>query len=184
MKAEENKPDILSMIADLVRNNSAIPKLTKQEDLLEAPLSVPSEELGKKLEELGANELYRDIKYIQGKKTLYMFSEERMTRNYALMMARTEDADVSALIAETVREESKLYPRPTDIRFFSNNPFNLDPESAEKAYRKLTKKKEYQDIKECRASNGALYLYSDMYLTKEHAESLTEWIEVIQPQNP
>ncbi len=41
--------------------------------------------------------------------------------------------------------------------------------------RTMAGRPEYADIQAVRASNGALYLFSFLYLTKDHAESLAEW---------
>jgi len=42
----------------------------------------------------------------------------------------------------------------------------------------------YDDIRQIRASTGALYLYSEQYLKGDLARSLVDWQEVGQYENP
>ena len=48
----------------------------------------------------------------------------------------------------------------------------------------IKQKPEYQDIQQVKASNDALYLFSNLFITYGHAKGLSEWIEVEQFDNP
>ena len=85
---------------------------------------------------------------------------------------------------ETVRYESKTYPRPTGISLFSGSPFNFNGEQVQGFLKQLTEKYEYSDILQTKASNGSMYLYSTEYMVKDLAQALTEWIEVGQYESP
>ncbi len=176
--------DKISLMGDLVRLKSSEGKLTNGEDFFEDPIALEVEEILPSIEELKAREEYGDIYTIKGASSIYLFSDKYITYNYAQMMVRVEEKDLINLIAETVRHESKTYPRPTDVRLFSYNPFNFTKEQFSDVLAQLKTKKEYEDIKETRASNAALYLYSDKFMVKVHAASLAEWIEVEHDQNP
>jgi len=125
-----------------------------------------------------------DIMYIEGSKGLYYFSTESMTESYATHMARVAENDPLRLVADTVRDNSRIYPRTTDVREFANPPFLMAPWTIKDIAAKLAKNPEFSDIKSCTASNGAVYLYSTKYIEKTYAEGLTEWVEVGLPQNP
>ncbi|MCX8012867.1 MAG: hypothetical protein N3A02_01080, partial [Rectinema sp.] len=76
------------------------------------------------------------------------------------------------------------YPRPTDAREFLGAPFNFTERDLSNTLERLLQSAEYDDIRTCHASNGALYLYSSRYMGEAYAESLAEWIEVGQKENP
>lgn len=180
----EEIPDKVALLGCFIRDKSYESQLTNAEDFLDEPLILEVDEVLPMIDELKAREDFSDICVIKGKEKIYLFSEKHITKNYAKMMISVEERDLFKLIAETVREESKIYPRPTDARLFSKSPFKLSKEEFYKVYEQLKKKEEYQDIQETRASNNALYLYSDKFMKKAHAASLTEWIEVEAEQNP
>lgn len=180
----EEIPDKVALVGCFIRDKSYESQLTNAEDFLDEPLLLEVDEVLPMIDELKAREEFSDICIIKGKEKIYLFSENHITKNYAKMMISVEEKDLLKLIAETVREESKIYPRPTDARLFSKSPFKLSKEEFYEVYEQLKKKEEYQDIQETRASNNALYLYSDKFMKKAHAASLTEWIEVEAGQNP
>lgn len=181
---EEMPQDKVSLMWEFVRERSYEGLLTNAEDFLDEPLSFEVDEILPLIEELKEREEFSDICITKGKEKIYLFSEEYITNNYAKMMISVDEKDMFKTIAETVREESKLYPRPTDIRLFSHAPFKLSKNDFNEVYAQLKKKEEYKDIQETRASNNALYLYSSMYMKHAHAASLAEWIEVGAEQNP
>jgi len=125
-----------------------------------------------------------DIRLVRRKAELWYFSSRSMTDAYALHLARSEEGDKALLIAETVRDESKIYPRPTDPRCFSDPPFRIGTGELEAALAEIRQRPDTTDICFCTASNGAVYLYSRDFLGERLAESLAEWIEVGQKENP
>ncbi len=70
--------------------------------------------------------------------------------------------DPCATIATMVRNESRVYPQPTNIELFA----------------------EFKDIQLIHASTDARYLYSNLYMDEDHARSLVEWEEVEREENP
>ena len=125
-----------------------------------------------------------DILCLIGSAETYYFSETSMTQAYARHLFRVEERDVVKLIVETVRDESRIYPRPTAARAFLEAPFKLKPGELEAALFSIKQRPDAADIRESRASNGELYLYSADHLSAVHADGLVEWIEVQQKENP
>lgn len=183
MKKKDQEYEIVFVMAELVRVNSERGKLTRFEDFTQEPVSLKLADIDKKLEELKAQEAYQDIQWIQGSgNKRFLYSAQVMTENYAKLLIRVEAGNLLNLIAETVREESRLYPRPTDIRLFEVTPFNIPAEEFPNLLQRMKEEPEYEDIKEVKASTGAPYLYSDQYMLTDHAIALTEWVEVIQKE--
>lgn len=125
-----------------------------------------------------------DLKRMDGRGETYFFSDLYMTRAYAAYLFRLEEKDLEGLVVETVREDSRIYPRPTPLDFFGASPFGLVPEQVEDILARIRERRDCGDIQESRASNGARYLYSTLHLSPGHAEALTEWNEVGQAENP
>jgi hypothetical protein len=125
-----------------------------------------------------------DIGRLEGSAEPWYFSEKSMTRAFAVHLLRVGEKDTLRLIAETVRDESRIYPRPTDVRFFYDPPFSLGERDLRQALGMMELRPDMADIRRCSASNGAIYLYSTAYLKEPVAEALTEWIEVGQKDNP
>jgi len=180
----EEEVDKIAHMALIIRDNSYEGRLTNAEDFLEEPLSMEVEEILSMIEELKERVEFKDICVSKSEETIFLFSENHITKNYAKMMIMVEEKDLLKLVAETVREESKIYPRPTDSRLFKCSPFNLTKDLFEQVLEQIKKDDRYKDIQETRASNNALYLYSDIYMKEAHAASLTEWIEVESELNP
>jgi len=178
------EPDKVTLMGEFIRDRSYEGILTNAEDFIDEPLLLEVEEVLQMIDELKTREEFSDICISKGVEKIYLFSENYITKNYAKMMISVAERDLLNLIAETVREESKIYPRPTDVRLFSKAPFNLSKDEFKELYLQLVKKEEYSDIQETRASNNAPYLYSERFMKKAHAASLAEWIEVGAEQNP
>ncbi|MFC2016156.1 hypothetical protein ACFLUF_00390 [Chloroflexota bacterium] len=128
---------------------------------------------------------YRDIKSVVASTgAVYLYSETYITKNYADILARAEANDPCATITGTVRDESKIYPRPTNIEYFNNPIFNINPEEFEEHLASTLERQEFKDIKLINASTGARYLYSNLYMDDDYARSLVEWKEVEEEENP
>lgn len=125
-----------------------------------------------------------DLKKMEGSEDVYFFSDLSMTEAYAIHLFRIGEKDPVRLIAETVRDESRIYPRPTPAATFSDPPFSLGARALEDALGRMTLRPDAADIKRTYASNGALYLYSDRFLGAAHADALAEWLEVGVRENP
>jgi|GEM_PF-2011353 hypothetical protein len=164
-------------IVRLIREDSASARLTRFTALKER---FPETDVAALIENAPAT----DLKKIRGKEDTYYFSDQSMTEAYAVHLFRIEERDPLKLVAETVRDESNLYPRPTDVRVFLGSPFNFSEQYLADVLKQLSLHQEFADIRSCNASNGALYLYSSRYLGDAYAQSLAEWMEVGQKENP
>ncbi len=176
--------NILGIITKLVRDKSARGEITTLDEIKDKEFDLTDQEFENKLEILKTDDKYEDIRVLSGKEGRYIFSDEDMTLKYAKLMAQIEENDVKGLIAKTVREDSKIYPRPTDTTIFNKSPFYLKDEVLLNVIEQMKDEKEYQDIQEVEASNGALYLFSNDHMEKDHAIALTEWVEVIRKETP
>jgi hypothetical protein len=132
----------------------------------------------------GAGGDFPDLARIAGASTVYYYSTASMTESYATGLARVEEKDPLNLVAQTVRDESRIYPRPTAIKVFYEAPWHLGHSEMASALLKLGREAGVEDIQSCAASNGAVYLYSTKYLTPAHASGLTEYYEVERWNNP
>lgn len=131
------------------------------------------------------DERYRDIRLITNSKgTRFLYSKELMSMTYALVLAQAEANDPVSIIAATVREESRIFPRPTNLSVFTAPVFKIDARELETYANQVISKPEYKDIKLLRSSTGAIYLYSETYLNSNFAAATAEWEEVGRYQNP
>ncbi|KPU46164.1 hypothetical protein OXPF_02740 [Oxobacter pfennigii] len=181
---EEVEKDKITLIGEFIRDRSEECKITSAEDLLDEPFSLEVDEVFSTIDELKLREEFKDIYTIKGAQAIYLFSDKFIVINYAKMMVLVEEKDMFKLIADTVRFDSKTYPRPTNPRVFLKSPFNLSKEIVDDILVKIKAKPEYADIKESRASNNVIYLFSENYMSQAYADSLTEWLEVGLSENP
>jgi hypothetical protein len=136
------------------------------------------------LEALIAEVAEDDIKLMRGTRDTYYFSENHITAAYALHLFRVVERDPARMVADTVRDESRTYPRPTPAYVFLGPPFNMTEAQLDGVLWQISQRNDMTDIKSTTVSNGALYLYSTLHLTVLHAETLAEWNEVGQAENP
>jgi hypothetical protein len=128
---------------------------------------------------------YADIQAVTAATgAVYLYSERHITGNYAQLLARVEAGDPLATIAETVRDESRIYPRPTHVRLFTQPPFGLKPDQIDEYVDALLQEEGYQDIQRIRAQTGAVYLYSTKHLSEALARSMVYSEEVERYENP
>lgn len=119
------------------------------------------------------DETFKDIKTITGPTgQVYFYSEMHMTETYARILARVKAGDPCITIAETVREESRVYPRPTSVELFRYGLFKIDRDQVEQHVTRTLER--YDDIKSFTTSHGGMYLYSTQYLTAEWAKYLAK----------
>ncbi|WP_422486668.1 hypothetical protein [Gudongella sp. DL1XJH-153] len=114
----------------------------------------------------------------------FYYSGKEMTDKYAGIIIRVKNKDIIRLVADTVREESRRYPRPTYVTMFNLPPYDLSSGELEEMLSEISFDSEYNDLKFTSASNGALFIYSGKYMSKGYADYLAEWIEVGQDENP
>ena len=127
---------------------------------------------------------FEDIRLIRDSGHTYLYSDQHMTHSYAETAARACCGDIQHVIAETVRQDSHTYPRPTPVAVFTESPFLLSRQALTAAVEKISRDAKYADIRLLRASDGSLFLFSSAHLDPAHAESLAEWIAVGHLENP
>jgi hypothetical protein len=104
-----------------------------------------------------------------------------LSETYAGILIRKEE---SSFIAEIVRENSAIYPRPVPLDFFRESPFDLTQEEILDFLGKMGEQGEYQDIALTTTSIGTVFLYSSRHLNPDYASTLAEWFDVGQINNP
>ncbi len=113
----------------------------------------------------------------------YFFSSQFMSESYARILIQKR-ADPMLLIAEIVRENSAIYPRPVPLDMFKHSPFDLTLEEIQAYLAQMAKRDEYRDIKQTTSSIGSVFLYSTLHLDPDYASMLAEWLDVGQVNNP
>lgn len=111
------------------------------------------------------------------------YSSLFLTKAYAMILLQKE-GDPVRLIAETVRENSSVYPRPVPLDIFTQPPFDLTHQEVLNDLERMGAEEEYQDILPTTTSASRVFLYSTLYLEPEHASMLAEWLDVGQFNNP
>jgi hypothetical protein len=93
-------------------------------------------------------------------------------------MIRSQANDPTFLIAQTVRDNARIYPKPTSLEFFDCEPFCLGFDDVAAHVKTIAKDPAYADIKPVTVSNGMVYLYSDKFLSQAQAQAMAQWVEV------
>ncbi len=136
------------------------------------------------LEYIGTEAGCADIAWIRESGRLYLYSKRHMTAAYAESAALACGDSRLRLIAETVRRDSRTYPRPTPAAVFRESPFGLPQDAIDKAIEEILSAPDCGDILSLKASDGSYFLFSAAYLDPALAASLAEWMAVGQQQNP
>ena len=171
MKSEE----LRVKLAQKVRGDSKyLTELTSATALAPVQAGMSSGNIEAALIDLVKNDhSYRDIKSIaspMGK--TYFYSAMHMSECYARILARVKDGDPCLTIAETVRDESRIYPRVTNVELFKFGLFKIDRGSLDEYIAQTMER--YSDIRSITSWPGSVYLYSNRYLTLEWAELLAQ----------
>ena len=137
-------------------------------------------------DEIRKDPRYDDIKTVTAATgEIFFYSTRHMSDYYALLLARVAAHDPCATIAETVRDESRIYPRPTCVLLFREKLFGMNEADLKAIVDKTLERPEFNDIKMMiHPSTGGVYLYSNQYLDGETAFSLMDWQEVGKDANP
>ncbi|MFB3854585.1 MAG: hypothetical protein ACE148_12270 [Vicinamibacterales bacterium] len=162
--------------ASFVRSESSAGRLTP----LGRAWGGTAEDLQAALDEIGA----ADVKVLRESGCVFLFSDRSMTAAYASLAARAEAGSVVSAIVETVRHDSRAYPRPTPVIVFSGPPFNLSPEGIAAALDAIGADTSSADIKQVRASDGSVFLFSSNEMDAGLAASRAEWMAVGRCDNP
>lgn len=186
---KEGKTSKRREAADLVREKSKAGRLLSAEELI---LALETEDAAERQRGEGScepgldsvMEENRDLQSIGSKSgAWFYFSSLFMSESYAqILMHKQEGA--ADLIANTVREDSDRYPRPTPLEVFKEAPFDLSREELVSCLEGMSHREEFQDIAQVSTSMGNVFLYSSKYLDRDYALMLAEWTDVGQFENP
>ena len=125
-----------------------------------------------------------DLKEISGSDGFpRYYSSIYMGEAFATLLLKKERGPL-VLIAETVREDSAVYPRPTPRETFKHPPFKLTEEEISACLLQMATREEFKDIGQTTTSAGTVYLYSARHLDPDYASMLAEWVDVGQFDNP
>jgi hypothetical protein len=187
----EQEPQICTNIEKIIHDRSASGRLVqpdeilaelREQGLLESEDDEQKARLATLLEQV--MEENRDLKVISGRNgNHYYYSVHSLSETYAGILARKSDSPVW-LMAEVVRENSHLYPRPVPVESFREPPFGLTGEEIAKCLTSIGDQREYRDIAQTITSVGTPFLYSTLHLDPDHAAALAEWFDVGQVNNP
>lgn len=180
-----------NVVAQIARKQSGVGRFTTVADIREeleglALLPGAGGEAPSALDEILRTALaaHPDLAVVEeGTGERRFYSSQFMTVAYAGLLLRNE-GDRRCLIAETVRENSSLYPRPLPLGAFEQPPFCLTREELLACVQEMASEKVFRDIARTRTSAGNDYLYSTAHLDPDYAASLAEWIDVGQYENP
>lgn len=167
-----------------IREKSSAGKFIKYNDFFTEPISLKEEDKEKFFEKLYNADEFSDITVLKGKEDKYFYSSKTMTENFAKILFRLEEKDILNMVAERIRNDSKRFPKTTNPKSFLSEPFRIKKDELDEIFIQFSNNDDYKDIKETKASNGAVYVYSDKYLTQIYADALTETQEVISKENP
>lgn len=105
-----------------------------------------------------------------------------LSRGYAGILALKDSPLL--LIAETIRANSRDYPRPVPAVLFEAPPFGLTAELIQTSLQAMAEAPDYADIARAETSEGDVYLYSTRFLEPAYAEFLAERLGVGLADNP
>ena len=118
-----------------------------------------------------------------GQHSYYLYDSDLMTKNYAHWLFLAAEDNPLATFVDCVREEGRVYPRPLSASDLANEPFRMDAANVEETWGKVRDSGDYPDIERCEASNGDVYFFSTIYLSRVLAESLAEYESVERRAN-
>jgi len=123
------------------------------------------------LNEMQTQARYGDLRTLTAASgELYLYCDMHITEKYASLLARAAVNDACTTIADTVREESKIYPRPTKASLFTSQVFGIPSGTLQHCIARLLNRPEFPDIRKMvHPTSEAVYLYSDLHMNEEHA---------------
>jgi hypothetical protein len=178
-------------IAAMIRQSSEASQLIAESEILRrmadqhlliSQAADPAEEVGDILKKVvdGSEDLH-ELAAQDGSRRYY--SSHFMTETYAMILLQKQ-GDPLRLIAETVRENSAVYPRPVPLDIFTQPPFDLTRQEVLNDLERMAAEEEYRDIVPTTTSASRVFLYSTLHLEPEYASMLAEWLDVGQFNNP
>jgi hypothetical protein len=187
----QTKESVILVIAESIRKKSRTGQVASENNIFQELLNrgilkgdnEESQHLFKEALEETLNR-YEDLEKLPDKgKGLRLYSSQYMTESYTRILLQKE-TDLLLLMAEVVRENSSIYPRPVPLDLFGHSPFNLTLDQLQGFLEQLTKEEGYRDIKQTTTSTGNVFLFSSRHLEPDYASMLAEWFDVGEFNNP
>lgn len=190
MQTQKKEEGLIHAVAEMIRTHSRDAKLMTaaklEDELRDKWLSFGGEpEVMQDMEEILKRALqeHEDLRVVTGQDELpFYYSLLYVSQTYAIIMACK--ASPLRLIAETVRKNAALYPRPVPLDMFQASPFDLKPEEIQAALGAMASQDQYNDIAFSMTSVGTVYLYSTKYMDHRFAALLAERDDVDLLHNP
>jgi hypothetical protein len=185
--AKSRTEEVKFLLAEKVRDDSRnAVALTSAADLLSLVPEMERDGVAAVLDEMRTDERYADIKPVTSPTgDVYYHSDKHMSGYYAVVLGRAAAKNPVATVASMVRDESRIYPRPTCVQFFMEPLFGIPSGDLKAVVDEMLRKPDYSDIKMMvHPETGGVYLYSSQYLSGDVAYKLMHWVEVVQPANP
>jgi hypothetical protein len=137
-------------------------------------------------DEIRKDPRYEDIKTVTAATgEQFFYSTRHMSDYFAVLLSRVAAHDPCATVAETVRDESRIYPRPTCVLLFREKLFGMNEADIKEIVDKTLERPEYSDLKMMvHPVTGGVYLYSSQYVDGSTAFALMDWQEVGKDANP
>ena len=187
----EHQAEVCANILKIIRDRSETGQLLRAEEILtelKGQGILESQKIEEKtyLETLLKQVLQenRDLREISGRNGIaYYHSVQSLSETYAGILVWKSENPLG-LIAEVVRKNSQLYPRPVSVDSFLEPPFGLTGEEIAECLTTMGEQKEFQDIAQTITSVGTQFLYSTEHLDPDHTFMLAEWLDVGQVNNP
>lgn len=187
----QTKETIIHVIAEIIRKKSQAGQLASENEIFQELLNrdilkgdgEESQHLFKEILEETLNR-YEDLEKLPDKgEEPRFYSSQFMTESYTRILSQKE-TNLLLLIAEVVRENSAVYPRPVPLDLFGDSPFNLSQDQLQGYLEQMAREEGYRDIKQTTASTGNVFLFSSLHLEPDYASMLAEWFDVGQFNNP
>jgi hypothetical protein len=187
----DGREQISQTVAQTIRERSESAQLTQSEEIWtevveQCPLESDAADEPVNFEAIleSAVQVNSDLRRISaGNGIAYYYSILSLSEAYAKILVSREEGPLS-LIAQVVRENSEIYPRPVPLDFFNGSPFDLTQEEIVECLEKMRQQGEYEDIARTTTSVGTVFLYSRRHLEPDYAFALAEWLDVGQVNNP
>jgi len=190
-KSLNGKAAAIQSVADMIRQSSEAGELILESEIIRRLIDqhlITSEaaDAEKKAESIlgeaidGSEDLH-ELANRDGSRHYY--SSLFMTESYARILHQKESNHLQ-LIAEIVRQNSAVYPRPVPLDMFTQPPFELTYEEVLNDLERMAAEEEYRDIVRTTTSAFRVFLYSTLHLEPEYASMLAEWLDVGQFDNP
>jgi hypothetical protein len=188
---EKERENIVQAIASMIRQSSEANQLLSESEILRR---VADRHLLTRQPADLANEVGNIIKkVVDGSDDLHQisardgswryYSSHSMSEAYAMILLQKQ-GDPLRLIAENVRQNSAVYPRPVPLDIFTDPPFDLTRQEVLSYLEQMAAEEEYRDIVTTTTSASRVFLYSTLHLEPEYASMLAEWLDVGQFDNP